>query len=125
MDDAAPTLIAIADDAETALAADLVRLPRQGGGLDLEALLKELRRRGIVSVFLEGGPTLAGAFVRDGLVDRVVAYVAPALLGAGRNALGDAGVPTIAAMRRLEFDEVTTIGPDLRIVARPAPPREK
>jgi diaminohydroxyphosphoribosylaminopyrimidine deaminase / 5-amino-6-(5-phosphoribosylamino)uracil reductase len=100
---------------------DLVRVPRRGAGLDLEALLRELAARGVVSVFLEGGPTLAGSFVGQGLVDRVVAYVAPALFGSGRAALGDAGVRTIGELPRLTFDEISQIGPDLRLIARPNP----
>ncbi|MEV5501787.1 dihydrofolate reductase family protein, partial [Nonomuraea fuscirosea] len=100
---------------------DLVRVPRRGAGLDLEALLRELAARGVVSVFLEGGPTLAGSFVGQGLVDRVVAYVAPALLGSGRAALGDAGVRTIGELPRLTFGEISQIGPDLRLIARPNP----
>ncbi|MEW1845520.1 bifunctional diaminohydroxyphosphoribosylaminopyrimidine deaminase/5-amino-6-(5-phosphoribosylamino)uracil reductase RibD [Nonomuraea angiospora] len=127
LDDAAPTLVAIAEDAGTGLKADLLRLPRHGRGLDLEALLEELAAREVVSVFLEGGPTLAGEFLRRGLVDRVVAYLAPALLGSGRAALGAAGVGTIGEMHRLTFDEISPIGPDVRLIARPAtqPGREQ
>nr|WP_311132481.1 bifunctional diaminohydroxyphosphoribosylaminopyrimidine deaminase/5-amino-6-(5-phosphoribosylamino)uracil reductase RibD [Nonomuraea gerenzanensis] len=127
LDDQAPTLIAVADDTDTSLKADLVRLPRRDTGLDLEALLRELAARDVVSVFLEGGPTLAGSFVRRGLVDRVVAYLAPALLGSGRAALGAAGVGTIGELHRLTFDEISPIGPDVRLVARPLtqPGREK
>ncbi|MEV0344348.1 bifunctional diaminohydroxyphosphoribosylaminopyrimidine deaminase/5-amino-6-(5-phosphoribosylamino)uracil reductase RibD [Nonomuraea sp. NPDC050680] len=127
LDGAEPTLVAVADDVETRLEADLIRLPRHDGGLDLSALLRELAAREVVSVFLEGGPTLAGAFLRQGLIDRVIAYLAPALLGAGPAALGDAGVATIAATHRLAFDDVSPIGPDLRLTARPvlAPPRKE
>ncbi|MFI7144713.1 bifunctional diaminohydroxyphosphoribosylaminopyrimidine deaminase/5-amino-6-(5-phosphoribosylamino)uracil reductase RibD [Nonomuraea sp. NPDC050022] len=127
LDGAAPTLVAVADDVETRLKADLIRLPRQDSGLDLHALLRELAAREVVSVFLEGGPTLAGAFLRQGLIDRVIAYLAPALLGAGPAALGEAGVATIAATHRLAFDDVSPIGPDLRLTARPvlAPPRKE
>lgn len=118
LDDAAPTLVVVADDAVTDLEADVVRLPRH----DPHAVLKELARRDVVSVFLEGGPTLAGAFLAAGLVDRVVAYLAPALLGGGAAALGDAGVRTIAHLHRLTFDDISQIGPDLRLTARPAAP---
>ncbi|MEV5706996.1 bifunctional diaminohydroxyphosphoribosylaminopyrimidine deaminase/5-amino-6-(5-phosphoribosylamino)uracil reductase RibD [Actinoallomurus sp. NPDC052274] len=124
LDDEAPTLIAVAEDADTAALEGrvaVVRLPRDDGGLDLTALLTELRERQIVSVLLEGGPTLAGSFVAAGLVDRVVAYLAPRLLGAGPAALGDAGVATLAEAHHLEIDDVTRIGTDLRITAvRPA-----
>ncbi|GAA3208441.1 bifunctional diaminohydroxyphosphoribosylaminopyrimidine deaminase/5-amino-6-(5-phosphoribosylamino)uracil reductase RibD [Nonomuraea helvata] len=124
LDDSAPTLVAVAEDAVADLKADLLRLPRDGRGLDLDALLKELAAREIVSVFLEGGPTLAGEFLRRGLVDRVVAYVAPALLGSGRAALGAAGVGTIGEIHRLTFDEISLIGPDVRLIARPAAPNQ-
>ena len=91
--------------------------------LDLPPLqaLADLQARGVVSVLLEGGPTLAGAFVRAGLVDRVVGYVAPALLGAGPPALGDAGVGTVEQAVRLRLDDVARLGDDVRLVLRPDP----
>ncbi|MCD9143223.1 bifunctional diaminohydroxyphosphoribosylaminopyrimidine deaminase/5-amino-6-(5-phosphoribosylamino)uracil reductase RibD [Streptomyces albireticuli] len=121
LDDAAPTLIAVGEHADTAhlTGADVVRLPRNGTGLDITALLAELHGRGVRSVLLEGGPTLAGAFVAAGAVDRVVGYLAPALLGAGPTALGDAGVATLAKAPRLAVTDVTRLGPDLRITAVP------
>ncbi|TBL27049.1 riboflavin biosynthesis protein RibD, partial [Verrucosispora sp. SN26_14.1] len=75
--------------------------------------------RGVRAVLLEGGPRLAGAFLAAGLVDRVVGYLAPRLLGAGPAALVDAGVSTIAEAIDLELTDVTQIGPDLRITALP------
>lgn len=71
------------------------------------AILYEMGRR---HVFLEGGPTLAAAFVSAGLVDEVVTYVAPMLLGAGRNAVGDLGITTIADALHLSIDQVDVIG---------------
>ena len=71
-------------------------------------------------VLLEGGPTLAGAFAAAGLLDRVVAYVAPLLLGAGPAALEDAGVGTIAEALRFEVESVDRVGADVRIVLSPA-----
>jgi diaminohydroxyphosphoribosylaminopyrimidine deaminase / 5-amino-6-(5-phosphoribosylamino)uracil reductase len=68
-------------------------------------------------VWLEGGPTLAGAFWRAGLVDRVIGYLAPALLGSGPAMLAEAGVGTIGAAIRLELTDVTRVGPDLRLTA--------
>ncbi|NUR92872.1 MAG: riboflavin biosynthesis protein RibD, partial [Nonomuraea sp.] len=72
------------------------------------------------SAFLEGGPTLAGAFLAAGLVDRVVGYVAPALLGSGAAAVGDMGLTTITDRYRMTFEEISLIGPDVLLVARPA-----
>ncbi|WP_175409466.1 bifunctional diaminohydroxyphosphoribosylaminopyrimidine deaminase/5-amino-6-(5-phosphoribosylamino)uracil reductase RibD [Streptomyces sp. TRM64462] len=123
LDDAAPTLIAVADDVEAAHLAgvDVVRLPRtDGGGLSVPALLAALHERGVRSVLLEGGPTLAGSFAAAGAVDKVVGYLAPVLLGAGPAALGDAGVTTITEALRLDVTDTARIGPDLRVTARPA-----
>jgi diaminohydroxyphosphoribosylaminopyrimidine deaminase/5-amino-6-(5-phosphoribosylamino)uracil reductase len=69
--------------------------------------LHQLDRR---HVFLEGGPALAASFVKAGLVDEVVAYIAPALLGAGTSAVGDLGITTIDHARRLRITDVTTVG---------------
>jgi len=87
------------------------------GRVDLHAVLTALFGRGIRSVLLEGGPTLAGAFLAAGLVDQVVGYVAPMLLGAGTAALQDAGVTTIGEAIRLDLTDLTQIGPDLRFTA--------
>ncbi|WP_438294876.1 bifunctional diaminohydroxyphosphoribosylaminopyrimidine deaminase/5-amino-6-(5-phosphoribosylamino)uracil reductase RibD [Streptomyces sp. HUAS TT7] len=121
LDDAAPTLIAVAEDADAAHlpGAAVLRLPRTATGLDIPALLAALHARGVRSVLLEGGPTLAGAFVAAGAVDRVVGYLAPALLGAGPTALAGAGISTIAEALRLDITETVRIGPDLRITATP------
>ena len=125
LDDAAPTLIAVAEDAPaTALPgeAEVLRVPRAGtgAGLDIPALLGELYRRDIRSVLLEGGPTLAGACVAAGVVDRVVGYLAPVLLGAGPAALGDAGITTLTDALRLTVTGTARLGPDLRVTAVPA-----
>ncbi|MBT2398909.1 bifunctional diaminohydroxyphosphoribosylaminopyrimidine deaminase/5-amino-6-(5-phosphoribosylamino)uracil reductase RibD [Streptomyces sp. ISL-100] len=129
LDDAAPTLIAVADDADathlTEADAAVVRLPRAATGLDIHALLSALHARGVRSVLLEGGPTLAGAFVAAGVVDAVTGYLAPVLLGAGPAALADAGITTITEALRLDVTETVRIGPDLRITAVPATPVSK
>ena len=61
-------------------------------------------------VFLEGGPTLAAAFLAADLVDEVVVYVAPMLLGAGRSAVGDLGIGTIADAWHLDVTDVHVLG---------------
>lgn len=98
---------------------DVLAVPRSPAGLDLCAALEALYARGLRHVLLEGGPTLAGAFVRGRLVDRVVAYVAPRLLGSGLPALADAGVATLADAPAYRIDDVAVIGGDVRITARP------
>ncbi len=86
---------------------------------DPAALLAEIYARGVHHVLLEGGATLAAAFAGAGMVDRMIGYIAPALLGAGRPVLGDTGITTIGAARRLRLDDVTRIGSDVRVTARP------
>ena len=85
---------------------------------DPHEVIKALADR--TDVLLEGGPTLAGVFVRAGLVDRILAYVAPILLGGPVTALGDLGVPTIARALRWQFDGVEQIGPDVLLSLVPA-----
>jgi len=69
-------------------------------------------------VWLEGGPTLAASFARAGLVDELIAYVAPALLGAGRSTVGDLGVATIADTHRFDLLEAVRVGDDVRMTMR-------
>ncbi|MHC0432306.1 RibD family protein [Streptomyces sp. O3] len=124
LDDAAPTIIAVAEDADASHldgVATLARLPRakQGPGLDVEALLRALHEREVRGLFLEGGPTLAASFVSAGLVDRIIAYVAPALLGRGKSGLEGGAIETMADIRRCDLLDVARSGPDVRLVARP------
>jgi diaminohydroxyphosphoribosylaminopyrimidine deaminase/5-amino-6-(5-phosphoribosylamino)uracil reductase len=94
---------------------DVVQLTTRDPFHALEALWE----KGIRDVWLEGGPTLAAAFLGAGLVDDVYAYVAPALLGAGRAAVADLGIRTIAGVRRLQLVDVAVVGQDVRIHAVP------
>ena len=90
------------------------------GSRDPWAALAALHDRGVRRVLLEGGPTLAAAFVRAGLVDEFVAYVAPVLLGAGASAVGDLGIATMADALRLSTRDVTRLGPDVRLTLEAA-----
>ena len=121
LDGGAATLVEEADDADASHLegrATVTRLPRAPGGLDLHALLQALYIRDVRSALLEGGPTLAASFLAAGLVDRVVIYLAPTLIGGGGlAALEGVGAPTIGDVIRLRFDEVVRIGPDVRLTA--------
>jgi diaminohydroxyphosphoribosylaminopyrimidine deaminase/5-amino-6-(5-phosphoribosylamino)uracil reductase len=94
---------------------------------DPRAALADLFARDRQHVFLEGGPTLAAAFLEAGLVDEVVAYVAPMLLGSGHSAVGDLGITTIADALHLRVTDVTVLEPltdgddtDVRITLTPS-----
>ncbi|MDQ0374508.1 bifunctional diaminohydroxyphosphoribosylaminopyrimidine deaminase/5-amino-6-(5-phosphoribosylamino)uracil reductase RibD [Cellulomonas humilata] len=99
------------------------RLHGPGGELvhvrthDPAQVLAQLAEREVRHVLVEGGPTLAAAFLAAGLVDEVHAYVAPVLLGSGRPAMADLGVTTIGDAVRLITRSVIPLGPDVLIVA--------
>jgi diaminohydroxyphosphoribosylaminopyrimidine deaminase/5-amino-6-(5-phosphoribosylamino)uracil reductase len=88
-------------------------------------VLAVLGARQVRHLLVEGGPVLASAFLRAGLVDEVHAYVAPVLLGAGPQAVVDLGVRTVAEAVRLSTVSVQQIGPDVLVVAVPVPVREE
>jgi diaminohydroxyphosphoribosylaminopyrimidine deaminase / 5-amino-6-(5-phosphoribosylamino)uracil reductase len=93
------------------LAASMLQLATH----DPAEALKTLHEQEIHHVWLEGGPTVAAAFLEAGLVDEVIAYLAPALLGSGQAAVGDLGIQTIDQALRLTPHDVTMIGTDIRI----------
>lgn len=86
---------------------------------DPREVVAALCLRGVRHAWLEGGPTLAAAFLRAGLVDEVIAYVAPILLGGGAPAVADLGVATMAAAHRLHLTDVRRVGDDVRLILRP------
>lgn len=91
---------------------------------DPHTVLEKLAEREIRHVWLEGGPRLAGAFWNAGLIDRVIGYIAPALLGAGLPAL-EASATTLADLRPIDLSDLTMIGKDIRLIGTPLKaPRE-
>lgn len=87
-------------------------------------VLARLMDSDIHHVWLEGGPRLAGGFWNAGLIDRVIGYIAPAMLGSGRAAL-EGEAMTLADLRPIEITDLRTIGPDIRIIGTPGrAPRE-
>ena len=126
-DGSAPTLVAtteLAPDAAraawTAAGAEVAICERDaGGGVSLLDLTAALGKRDVQGVLLEGGPTLAWSAVRDGVVDRVVWYLAPLLVGgaAAPGPLEGAGFAPITEALRLDLVSVDRVGEDLRVEA--------
>ncbi|MEY4224409.1 MAG: diaminohydroxyphosphoribosylaminopyrimidine deaminase [Actinomycetota bacterium] len=89
---------------------------------ELEPLLDQLGSEGVVQLLVEGGATVAGEFDRRGLVNRYVAYLAPAFMGGndGTPLFTGAGAPSISNLRRGRFVRVTPVGDDLEIVVDPS-----
>lgn len=90
-------------------------------GHDPATALAALAEREVRHVLVEGGPTVSAAFLRAGLVDRVLTYIAPMLLGSGRSAVGELGVSTLTEGLRLRTEDVLRLGPDVLVIARVLP----
>ncbi len=121
-DDTAPTMAVHAldmiPDYPDSVAAFAV--PRDGEGLDLHATLSQLAQRDINEVQVEAGATLCGALFRDGLVDELLLYIAPVLLGdKGRPLLGGLGINLMSDRHNLDLIDTRQVGPDLRLLLRP------
>lgn len=99
--------------------AALRRHPRgfRTAGRELGRELAALAEHGIQTLYVEGGPTLASAFIRARLADRLTVYLAPTLLGGPRTALDDLGVETIDEQRRLTVTRLEQLGRDLLVEA--------
>ena len=95
-----------------------VVLPRSDSGLDLRACIAELGRRGCNEILIEAGARLNGAFLKAGLVDEIVLYVAPDLLGEGRGAAELGVLADLDQRIALTGLETRRIGRDSRIIAR-------
>lgn len=98
--------------------ATVIRLPNPQGKVDLGAMLQDLGRRAINELHVEAGHKLNGSFLREGLVDDMLLYLAPRLLGPGLGMAQTTPLHTLAEGTALEYVSVDRIGPDLRIVAR-------
>jgi diaminohydroxyphosphoribosylaminopyrimidine deaminase / 5-amino-6-(5-phosphoribosylamino)uracil reductase len=98
--------------------AEVFVAPDGEGTVDLTALMGELARRGINEVLVEAGFRLNGALVHAGLVDELLVYLAPMLVGEAHGMIHLPALSDLAQAQRLRFHEVTQIGEDVRILAR-------
>lgn len=110
-----------AAEALRAAGAELVEVPAAGGRMDLHAVLGELARRECNEVLVEAGAELSGALLQAGLVDELLLYLAPVLMGdAARGLFRLPGLDTMAQRLELEILDVRPVGRDWRMTARPA-----
>ena len=106
-----------------AAGSEVLKLPSHGGRVDLKRLLKELGRRDVVSLLVEGGGTLLGSLFDLGLVDKVVAFISPIIIG-GRDApspVEGRGTPVLRQAVALKDLRVEQVGSDLLIRGYPMP----
>jgi diaminohydroxyphosphoribosylaminopyrimidine deaminase / 5-amino-6-(5-phosphoribosylamino)uracil reductase len=94
------------------------RIPRSEGGLDLDAVIQNLTAREVNELLIECGPTLAGAFVAKQLVDELILYVAPKLLGEDALPLMHTR-PGLGAWPLFELRDAQRFGDDLRLILKP------
>ncbi len=118
----APTLIATVEQAEgrlapfRALGAELIICREEGGRVDLPDLLCQLGQRGVQSLLVESGGELAGALLRQGLIDRLILFYGAKLVGGeGRAPFAGVGVEKMSQATRLEEIEVRRFGDDLMV----------
>ena len=98
--------------------AQVICLPNPSGKVDLAAMLQDLGQKQINEVHVEAGHKLNGSLLREGLVDELLTYLAPKLMGQGRGMTNLGPFTSLDDAKALSFHEVTQIGPDLRILAR-------
>lgn len=111
---------AVKTDALRAAGAEVLCVPDTHGRVDLSALLRALADRGVNEVHVEGGARLSGVLLKAGLVDELLAYMAPCILGSeARGWFDDLNLTTLDQKIALRFQDVRMIGANLRIVARP------
>jgi diaminohydroxyphosphoribosylaminopyrimidine deaminase/5-amino-6-(5-phosphoribosylamino)uracil reductase len=98
---------------------ELLALPDAQGRIDLPAVLRELAQRQCNEVLVEAGATLAGSFLRRGLLDELIIYMAPKLLGSNARPLFDLPLHTMSAALPVKVRDMRAVGDDWRITAVP------
>ncbi len=116
----APTLLCHGEgETPPAGAADCLALPFADGGLELAALFAELNRRQCNEILVESGPRLVGGMLRAGMLDELIVYMAPCLLGSEARPLLHLPLDTMAEKVELAFTDVRRVGADWRFTAVP------
>jgi len=98
--------------------AEIVDVPARAGRLDLAAIVANLAARHVNELHVEAGARLNGALLQAGLVDELLLYLAPTLLGAGRDLAALDPIESLAQGLSFEFHDAAKVGADLRILAR-------
>jgi diaminohydroxyphosphoribosylaminopyrimidine deaminase/5-amino-6-(5-phosphoribosylamino)uracil reductase len=117
----APSADAAATASLAANGVEILRAPASAGGLELSAAMKSLGDRGLTRVLVEGGATLAASLIKAALVDNLLWYRAPTIMGGGLSAVGDLGVSEVSGLPHFRRDETIRLGDDVLETFRPAP----
>jgi diaminohydroxyphosphoribosylaminopyrimidine deaminase/5-amino-6-(5-phosphoribosylamino)uracil reductase len=106
----------------TARGVTVIDMPGPGNKVDLAAMLRDLARREINELHVEAGHKLNGSFIREGLVDEFLVYLAPQLLGPGQGLANLPALTSLSGAVQLAFHAVDRVGPDLRLLLRKSAP---
>jgi len=124
--ESAPTIIAVTSQADiekmfalSIMGIEVLTIGEDSEGMvDLKGLLKKLGEQNISSVLVEGGATTLTSFIRQGLADKIVAIIAPKIMGEGVEAVGDLEILKVGRALKLSFDKVHRKGEDVIIEAK-------
>ena len=103
-----------------ALGATVIYMPGENDKVDLPAMLRDLAQREVNELHVEAGHKLNGSFIREGLMDELLLYVAPKLLGTGQGMASFGPLQSLSEAAQLQFISTEMVGHDLRIRARVA-----
>ena len=123
--ESAPTIIAATSQADieqafalSVMGIEVLTIGEDSEGMvDLKELLHKLGKKNISSVLVEGGATTITSFIRQGLADKIVAIIAPKIMGEGVEAVGDLGILKVGRALKLSFDKVYRKGEDVVVEA--------
>ena len=123
---AAKTIVASTSHADKAKLAALQKMgvevlinpPDKQGRVDIAKLLKTLGERDVTSLLVEGGGEVIAGFLKLGLADKVVAIIAPKILGKGTDAVGELNITDLAKAYMLDFEKVYKSGVDIVVEGR-------
>ena len=100
------------------IGAEVMSIPGKDGRVDIKALMAELARREVNEVHVEAGAILTGEMVKEGLVDELLCYIAPKILGAGRSVFRLPAVEKLSDCKEWQIVETTLLGNDVRMILR-------
>jgi diaminohydroxyphosphoribosylaminopyrimidine deaminase/5-amino-6-(5-phosphoribosylamino)uracil reductase len=98
---------------------ETLHCPGLDGKVDVKKLLEILAQRECNEVMLEAGARLTGVFLQQGLVDEIIYYIAPTLLGSSARAQVELPLEKMAEQMRLDVSQIRQVGDDIRVIAKP------
>src|SRR5690606_9459938 len=111
------TLLVLPENIKTDFEVEVLHSPLKNGSFDLSLLLEKLYKKGIMSLYIEGGQKVLTSFLRESLFDRVSVYIAPKVLGLGISPFEDLGIKNLDGAMRFEKSQFLVLDKDLLFTA--------